>query len=203
MDGDVDRQQGYIALLDEDRFEGRFRDAVHQVDASDLMRRLLKEEMTDFDGRPLFPERRAYTVNYELSDPEEQLYLAVTDYVTHEMTRADWLAQQGGGGGNQKRAIVGFALTMLQRRLGPSGGGRSFRCPPLPHCAHRRNAGGRQVPATRPGLGSVVEVELWDDISASADTRWKFLKEFVLHGIETPLSPRLTDGEMRVYHAEE
>jgi hypothetical protein len=112
--------QLFMALLDEDRFDGRYRDAVHQVDASDLMRRLLKEEMTDFDGRPLFPERRAYTVNYELSDPEEQLYLAVTEYVTHEMTRADWLAQQEGGEGNQKRAIVGFALTMLQRRLASS-----------------------------------------------------------------------------------
>jgi hypothetical protein len=61
----------------------------------------------------------------------------------------------------------------------------------------------RVTQRVHPGLGSVVEVDLWDDTSASANIRWKFLKEFVLHGIETPLSPRVTDGEMCVYHAEE
>jgi superfamily II DNA or RNA helicase len=35
--------QLFLALLDGDRFEGRFRDGVHQVDASDLMRRMVKE----------------------------------------------------------------------------------------------------------------------------------------------------------------
>ena len=34
----------------------------------DLMRRLVKEKLLKFDGTPLFPERRAYTVNYALSD---------------------------------------------------------------------------------------------------------------------------------------
>jgi hypothetical protein len=33
-----------------------------------MMRRLTKEELLTFDGRPLFPERRAYTAQYELSD---------------------------------------------------------------------------------------------------------------------------------------
>lgn len=112
--------QLFMALLDGDRFEGRYRDDVHQVDVSDLMRRLLKEEMVDFDGRPLFPERRAYTVNYDLSDLEQQLYLQVTDYVANEMNRADRIAQEEGGEGKQKRAIVGFALTTLQRRLASS-----------------------------------------------------------------------------------
>ena len=35
--------QLFLALLDGDRFEGRFRDGVHQVDVSDLMRRMVKE----------------------------------------------------------------------------------------------------------------------------------------------------------------
>jgi len=43
-----------MALLDADRFEGRFRDGVHQTDVSDLMRRLTKEELLKFDGTPLF-----------------------------------------------------------------------------------------------------------------------------------------------------
>ena len=66
--------QLFMALLDADRFEGSFRDGVHKVDVSDLMRRMVKENCVKFDGTPLFPERRAYTVNYELSDLEAQLY---------------------------------------------------------------------------------------------------------------------------------
>lgn len=67
--------QLFMALLDGDRFEGRFRDGVHQVDVSDLMRRMVKEDLLKFDGTPLFPERIAYTVPYKLSDSEAQLYL--------------------------------------------------------------------------------------------------------------------------------
>jgi superfamily II DNA or RNA helicase len=54
--------QLFLALLDGDRFEGRFRDGVHQVDVSDLMRRMVKEKLLKFDSTPLFPERIAYTV---------------------------------------------------------------------------------------------------------------------------------------------
>ena len=56
--------QLFMALLDGDRFEGKFRDGVHTVDTSDLMRRLVKEDLLKFDGKPLFPERQAYTVEY-------------------------------------------------------------------------------------------------------------------------------------------
>ena len=106
--------QLFMALLDGDRFEGRFRDGVHQVDVSDLMRRMVKETLLKFDGTPLFPERIAYTVPYRLSDTEAQLYKEVTDYVRHEFDRAEALA-------NDKQAgTVGFALTILQRRLASS-----------------------------------------------------------------------------------
>ncbi|RMG94076.1 MAG: DEAD/DEAH box helicase, partial [Deltaproteobacteria bacterium] len=57
--------QIFLALLDGDRFEGKFRDGVHTADPSDLMRRLVKEDLLRFDGKPLFPERRSYTVQYE------------------------------------------------------------------------------------------------------------------------------------------
>jgi hypothetical protein len=67
-----------MALLDSDRFEGKVRDGVHTADVSDLMRRMVKEQILRFDGRPLFPERRAYTVPYELSDLEMALYGQVT-----------------------------------------------------------------------------------------------------------------------------
>jgi len=53
--------QLFMALIDGDRFEGRFRDGVHAVDVSDLMRRMVKESLLKFDATPLFPERIAYT----------------------------------------------------------------------------------------------------------------------------------------------
>ena len=78
------------------------------------MRRMVKENLLKFDGTPLFPERIAYTVPYKLSDAEAQLYKAVTDYVREEFNRAEALE-------NDKRAgTVGFALTILQRRLASS-----------------------------------------------------------------------------------
>ena len=78
---------------------------------------MVKERLLKFDGKPLFPERIAYTVPYlpyRLSDEEAHLYTAVTDYVREEFNRAETLA-------NAKRAgTVGFALTILQRRLASS-----------------------------------------------------------------------------------
>src|SRR5579884_2098148 len=106
--------QLFLALLDSDRFEGRFRDGVHTIDASDLMRRLVKEQLLKFDGAPLFPERIAYTVNYQLSPAEAQLYKDVTDYVREEFNRAENLESEG------RKGTVGFALTILQRRLASS-----------------------------------------------------------------------------------
>ena len=106
--------QLFMALIDGDRFEGRFRDGVHVSDASDLMRRLVKEQMLKFDGHPLFPERLAYTVRYKLSDLEAQLYERVTNYVRDEFNRADALDNEG------RKGTVGFALTILQRRLASS-----------------------------------------------------------------------------------
>lgn len=108
--------QLFMGLLDGDRFEGRFRDGVHYADTADMMRRLTKEELLKFDGRPLFPERRAYTVKYELSEDEAALYSAVSEYVRNEMNRVQRFAESDG----KKRNNVGFALQILQRRLASS-----------------------------------------------------------------------------------
>ncbi|MCL5067905.1 MAG: RNA helicase, partial [Thaumarchaeota archaeon] len=106
--------QLFLALLDGDRFEGKFRDGVHNVDVSDMMRRAVKEQLLTFEGKPLFPERIAHTVPYRLSDAEAHLYGEVTKYVREEFNRAERLE-------NGKRAgTVGFALTILQRRLASS-----------------------------------------------------------------------------------
>jgi len=106
--------QAFMALLDSDRFYGKARDGERKADVSDLMRRMIKEELLKFDGTPLFPERKAYTVNYELSPIEADLYKSVTDYVREEMNRADRLDD------SRRKGNIGFALTILQRRLASS-----------------------------------------------------------------------------------
>jgi superfamily II DNA or RNA helicase len=106
--------QLFMALLDGDRFEGKYRQAVHTQKADDLMRRMVKEQLVQMDGRPLFPERHAYTVTYDLSDKEAILYEEVSKYVRDEFDRAENI-----GDGNRK-GNVGFALTVLQRRLASS-----------------------------------------------------------------------------------
>ncbi|MBZ1351208.1 DUF3883 domain-containing protein [Alcaligenaceae bacterium LF4-65] len=105
--------QLFLSLLDSDRFYGKFRDGVHKVDCSDLMRRMVKEEMLRFDGTHLFPPRKAYTANYTLSDIESALYESVTEYVKTEMGKADQLD-------GKRKGSVGFALTALQRRVASS-----------------------------------------------------------------------------------
>lgn len=108
--GKDDDFAAFMSLLDPDRFEGENQG---QVNARDLMRRMVKEDLLRFDGRPLFPERRSNTVAYRLSLREQELYDAVTNYVREEMNRADRLDET-------RRVNVGFALQTLQRRLASS-----------------------------------------------------------------------------------
>lgn len=103
----------FMQLLDNDRFEGRSRSGLKTPGAAGLMRRMIKEDLKTFDGKDLFPERRAYTVEYELNPAEKDLYEQVTVYVQNEMNRAERV-------GGQRGNMVGFALTILQRRLASS-----------------------------------------------------------------------------------
>src|SRR5262249_46462815 len=100
----------FLALLDADRFAGEFRGGEPGPAAEGLMLRRIKEDLLTFEGKHLFPQRRAYTVPYELSPEETALYEQVTAYVRNEFNRADALQSPRGN-------TVGFALTVLQRRL--------------------------------------------------------------------------------------
>ncbi|MFM7791570.1 MAG: RNA helicase, partial [Microcystis panniformis] len=53
-------------------------------------------------------------MSYPLSDQEAILYSRVTEYVREEFDRAEALANNG------RKGTVGFALTILQRRLASS-----------------------------------------------------------------------------------
>ena len=63
--------QLFMALIDGDRFEGRFRDGVHVADVSDLMRRMVKENLLKFDGTPLFlsESHTRYLTNFPMRKP--------------------------------------------------------------------------------------------------------------------------------------
>lgn len=111
--GNEDNFKMFMSLLDEDRFSIHGGKKGESVDTSDVMRRLVKEDLLTFEGKPLFPERTATTVPYTLTSEEEMLYEQVTDYVREQFNRADRLK-------NDKRTAVGFALTVLQRRLASS-----------------------------------------------------------------------------------
>ncbi len=145
----------FLALLDGDRFEGKYRDGVHTVRPQDLMRRMVKEELLTMDGRPLFPERRAYTVPYPLSPAEQELYEVVTAYVREEMGRAEQLAD----GESRRRTNVGFALTVLQRRLASSPEAI------LRSLERRRDRLGRRLRELDHGAGDASDVPVRDRLA--------------------------------------
>ena len=76
-----------------------------------LFLRRAKEDMKDFDGRPLFVPRHVHTLPIKLSDPEMTLYNSVSRYVRMQYNRALK---------SEKRRNVTFALVILQRRMASS-----------------------------------------------------------------------------------
>jgi superfamily II DNA or RNA helicase len=106
----------FMTLIDPERFAGRLRND-EMPDVDDVMRRLVKENLRTFEGKPIFPKRYAHSLNFELSDLEQELYEAVTDYVRNGMNRAARMQEEGD---KRKGIIVGFALAGLQRRLASS-----------------------------------------------------------------------------------
>ena len=114
----------FMTLIDPERFTGRLRDGsgsdgngTAMPDVSDVMRRKVKESLRTFEGKRLFPQRHAHSLNFELSEPEAELYEAVTDYVRNGMNRAARMREEGD---KSRGIIVGFALAGLQRRLASS-----------------------------------------------------------------------------------
>jgi superfamily II DNA or RNA helicase len=70
-----------------------------------LFVRRLKEDMKDFKGNKLFPPRNVLTCEFSLSNDEQELYNAVTDYVRNYFNKA------------KEQRNVTFAMMLLQRRL--------------------------------------------------------------------------------------
>ena len=109
--GDPENFRLFLDLLQPGFFANSdlLNESVQNADNPLFLRRL-KEDLKDFDGRPLFPPRHAITNPYRLNDDEMRLYNAVTDYVEKSYNKA--LA-------TEKRNVA-FALLILQRRLASS-----------------------------------------------------------------------------------
>ena len=105
--------QTFLSLLDRDRFAGPGDKRAQTGTVDGIMRRMVKEDLLTFEGKRLFPERRSETVSYRLSPDEQHLYELVTEYVREGMNRAERLD-------GKRKNTVGFALTVLQRRLASS-----------------------------------------------------------------------------------
>jgi superfamily II DNA or RNA helicase len=78
-----------------------------------LFIRRLKEDLRDFDGKPIFTRRFPRTIKFRLSDIEKELYNEVSRYVVEQYNKA--LVKP-----EDKRRNVAFALLILQRRMASS-----------------------------------------------------------------------------------
>lgn len=109
--GDDEKFRLLLDLLEPDLFATTelLREAANKGENPVMLRRL-KEDMTDFGGKPLFPPRHVHTPQFGLSPGERELYSKVTDYVQRHFQTA-W---------TDKRRNVGLAMTVLQRRLASS-----------------------------------------------------------------------------------
>jgi superfamily II DNA or RNA helicase len=76
-----------------------------------LFIRRMKEDLKDFEGKPLFLNRYVKTAGFYLSDEEKILYNDVSRYVKEQYNKAL---------SSEKRRNVAFALVILQRRLASS-----------------------------------------------------------------------------------
>ena len=76
-----------------------------------LFIRRLKEDLRDFEGKPIFTRRFTQTVKFKLSEKEMELYNEVSRYVMEQYNKALM---------TDKKRNVAFALVTLQRRMASS-----------------------------------------------------------------------------------
>ena len=189
----------FMTLIDPERFAGRLRDG-EVPDVSDVMRRLVKENLTTFDGRRLFPQRHAHSLNFELSEPEDALYQAVTSYVREGMNRAARMQEEGD---KRRGIIVGFALAGLQRRLASSPAAiyhslrrRTERLQKQADELRHLAAAGEPVPVTELPKGvRIADLEDFD-FDDYADDELENLEDFVIDAASAAATAEELDIEV-------
>lgn len=76
-----------------------------------LFIRRMKEDLKDFEGKPIFTRRFPKTIKFRLTDGEKKLYNEVSEYVISQYNKALH---------KDKKGSVAFALLILQRRMASS-----------------------------------------------------------------------------------
>ncbi len=76
-----------------------------------LFIRRLKEDLRDFEGKPLFLPRHVSTIKFNITDEERDLYNELSKYVITQYNKALM---------SDKKRNVAFALIILQRRMASS-----------------------------------------------------------------------------------
>jgi SNF2 family DNA or RNA helicase len=115
--GDEDKFAHFLRLIDPDLFPEPHRlgkqaaairkDVFRLGKDSPWSLRRLKEDLKDFDGKRLFPDRHTKTITFCLNSEEYALYKDVTAYIN------EFIPQQTG----QRRSSAALTRTVLQRRL--------------------------------------------------------------------------------------
>lgn len=110
--GRVDTFKNLLQLLDEDIFasESLVADRIKELSSTGVNKffvRRLKEDMKDWNGKPLFKNRATLTAAYKLTTEEKELYDAVTAYLEQKQKEA----------ADTKNIHVTLALMVMQRRL--------------------------------------------------------------------------------------
>jgi superfamily II DNA or RNA helicase len=107
--GRHDSLWGLLRLLDLDAWGDRCPRELHVPPQQ--FRKVSKEIMRDMSGELLFKKRHPKRVEYELTAEEQQLYDAVTDFVSNKLRSIR---------GERRGTTASFALTTMQRRTASS-----------------------------------------------------------------------------------
>ncbi|MCX8083094.1 MAG: helicase-related protein [bacterium] len=128
-----------------------------------LFIRRLKEDMKDFNGKPIFKPRHTFTLKFNLSDKEKNLYNNLSRYVVTEYNKAINL--------NGKRNIA-FALLILQRRMASS----TYAL--LQSLKRRKNRLSQYFSEIEPPLPHTKAIKIEDYEDAEESERWKIENEW-------------------------
>jgi len=117
LDEDLFRKDEYVSLRVKEQTAsyGTSDNAIEDEQSINSARnrfflRRLKEEMVDWDNKPLFKERHTKTIGYDLTPEEKRLYDEVTSYVRSKRKEAK----------AKRNKNVELTLMVMQRRLASS-----------------------------------------------------------------------------------
>ena len=108
--GKPENFQRLLKLLNPELFPDGLSPEEVAVRKEPMFLRHLKTEMTDMEGRPIFPERSVRSLKYEMSGPENDMYRMVSNYVRIQHQR---LVRQG-------ERLAPFVLLLIQKRMASS-----------------------------------------------------------------------------------